>query len=113
MMAMFMAAVESTIVSTAMPTIVAVLGGFHLLSWVFAAYLLTQAVTIPVYGRLADLYGRKRMFFIGASIFLAGSALCGFAWDMPSLIVFRALQGLGAGAIMPIATTIVGDIYPP
>lgn len=113
MMAMFMAAVESTIVSTAMPTIVAELGGFHLLSWVFAAYLLTQAVTIPVYGRLADLYGRKRMLFIGAGVFLAGSALCGFAWDMPSLVVFRALQGLGAGAIMPISTTIVGDIYPP
>ena len=113
MMAMFMAAVESTIVSTAMPTIVATLGDFHLLSWVFAAYLLTQAVTIPVYGRLADLYGRKRVLIIGAGIFLAGSALCGFAWNMPALIAFRGLQGLGAGAIMPVATTIVGDIYSP
>jgi len=113
MMAMFMAAVESTIVSTAMPTIVARLGDFHLLSWVFAAYLLTQAVTIPVYGRLADLYGRKRVIISGAGIFLAGSALCGFAWNMPALIGFRALQGLGAGAIMPVATTIVGDIYAP
>jgi EmrB/QacA subfamily drug resistance transporter len=113
MMAMFMAAVESTIVSTAMPTIVATLGDFHLLSWVFAAYLLTQAVTIPVYGRLADLYGRKRVLIIGSGVFLAGSALCGFAWSMPALIVFRGLQGLGAGAIMPVATTIVGDIYSP
>jgi EmrB/QacA subfamily drug resistance transporter len=112
MMAMFMAAVESTIVSTAMPTIVATLGDFHLLSWVFAAYLLTQAVTIPVYGRLADLYGRKRVLIVGCGIFLVGSALCGVAWSMPALVVFRALQGLGAGAIMPVATTIVGDIYP-
>ena len=111
MMAMFMAAVESTIVSTAMPTIVATLGDFHLLSWVFAAYLLTQAVTIPVYGRLADLYGRKRVLIVGTVIFLTGSALCGFAWNMPALIGFRALQGLGAGAIMPVTTTIVGDIY--
>ncbi len=113
MMAMFMAAVESTIVSTAMPTIVATLGDFHLLSWVFAAYLLTQAVTIPVYGRLADLYGRKRVLIVGCGVFLAGSALCGFAWNMPALILFRGLQGLGAGAIMPVATTIVGDIYSP
>ncbi len=113
MMAMFMAAVESTIVSTAMPTIVATLGDFHLLSWVFAAYLLTQAVTIPVYGRLADLYGRKRVLIIGSGVFLVGSALCGFAWNMPALIAFRGLQGLGAGAIMPVTTTIVGDIYSP
>jgi EmrB/QacA subfamily drug resistance transporter len=111
MMAMFMAAVESTIVSTAMPTIVATLGGFHLLSWVFAAFLLTQAVTIPVYGRLADLYGRKRVLMAGALVFLIGSLLCGFAWDMPALVAARSLQGLGAGAIMPVATTIVGDIY--
>lgn len=112
-MAMFMAAVESTIVSTAMPTIVATLGGFHLFSWVFAAYLLTQAVTIPIYGRLADLYGRKRVLFVGTGIFLASSAACGLAWGMPALVAFRALQGLGAGAIMPIATTIIGDIYAP
>ena len=111
LMAMFMAAVEATIVATAMPTIVASLGSFHLFSWVFAAYLLTQAVTVPIYGRLADLYGRKRVFHAGAALFLAGSALCGFAWNMESLIAFRGLQGLGAGAILPIAMTIVGDIY--
>src|SRR5690348_14211821 len=86
MMATFMAAVESTIVATAMPTIVADLGDFHLFSWVFAAYLLSQAVSIPIYGRLADLFGRKRVFFAGASIFLLGSTLCGFAQGMISLI---------------------------
>src|SRR3984957_16737238 len=80
MMATFMTAVESTIVGTAMPTIVADLGDFHLFSWVFAAYLLTQAVSVPIYGRLADLYGRKRMFYLGAGLFLVGSVLCGFAW---------------------------------
>ncbi|MFO1158254.1 MAG: MDR family MFS transporter [Reyranellaceae bacterium] len=113
MVATFMTAVETTIVSTAMPTIVADLGDFHLFSWVFAAYLLTQAVTVPIYGRLADLYGRRRVFFTGASIFLIGSALCGFAPGMLALIGFRALQGIGAGAVQPIAYTIVGDIYTP
>jgi EmrB/QacA subfamily drug resistance transporter len=113
MMAIFMAAIDLSIVATAMPTIVAELGGFHLFSWTFAAYLLAQAVTIPIYGRLADLYGRKRVFFAGASLFLAGSTLCGLAWGMVPLVLFRALQGAGAGAIQPIATTIVGDIYTP
>jgi EmrB/QacA subfamily drug resistance transporter len=113
MMAIFMAAVESTIVATAMPSIVADLGGFSLFSWVFTAYLLAQAVTIPIYGRLADLHGRKPVFFAGASVFLVASTLCGFARTMPALIALRALQGLGAGAIQPIATTIVGDIYTP
>jgi EmrB/QacA subfamily drug resistance transporter len=113
LLAQFMAAVESTIVGTAMPTIVGDLGGFHLFSWVFAAYLLTQAASTPVYGRLSDVYGRKRVFFAGAALFLLGSAACGFAWGMVPLIVFRAIQGLGAGAIQPIAWTIIGDIYPP
>jgi EmrB/QacA subfamily drug resistance transporter len=112
-MATFMAAVESTIVATAMPTIVADLGGFSLFSWVFAVYLLTQAVSIPVYGRLADIYGRKKVFYAGAGLFLVGSALCGFAHSMVALILFRALQGFGAGGVQPIATTILGDIYSP
>ena len=112
-MATFMAAVESTIVATAMPTIVADLGGFSLFSWVFAAYLLAMAVTIPLYGRLADIYGRKRVFFAGTGIFLAGTSLCGFASTMGMLVLFRAIQGLGAGAIQPIASTVVGDIYTP
>ena len=113
LMATFMAAVESSIVATAMPTIVADLGGFNLFSWVFAVYLLTQAVSIPIYGRLADMYGRKRVFYVGAGLFLIGSTLCGFANSMIALILFRALQGFGAGGVQPIATTILGDIYTP
>jgi len=113
LIATFMAAVESSIVATTIPTIVADLGGFSVFSWVFTIYLLTQAVSIPVYGRLADLYGRRPVLFAGTGIFLTGSALCGLAWDMPSLIVFRAIEGFGAGAIQPIAATILGDIYTP
>jgi EmrB/QacA subfamily drug resistance transporter len=113
LIATFMAAVESTIVATIIPTIVSDLGGFNLFTWVFTIYLLTQAITIPVYGRLADLYGRKPVFFVGTGMFLAGTVLCGLAWDMPSLVCFRALQGCGAGAIQPIAATILGDIYTP
>lgn len=113
LIATFMAAVESTIVATIIPTIVSDLGGFNLFTWVFTVYLLTQAVTIPVYGRLVDLYGRKPIFFVGTTVFLIGTILCGLAWDMPSLVVFRAVQGCGAGAIQPIASTILGDIYTP
>jgi EmrB/QacA subfamily drug resistance transporter len=111
--AVFMPAVESSIVATALPTIIGDLGGFHLFSWVFAVQFLTQAVTIPLYGRLADLYGRKRVFFVGTAIFLTGTTLCGFARSMVVLISFRALQGIGAGAIQLIAMTIIGDIYTP
>ncbi len=113
MMAQFMAAVEATIVGTAMPTVVADLGGFQLFSWVFASYLLAQAASTPIYGRLADIYGRKRVFLIGAGLFLAASTGCGFAWGMIPLIVLRTLQGFGAGAIQPIAWTVLGDIYSP
>ena len=108
LIATFMAAVESTIVATIIPTIVSDLGGFDLFTWVFTVYLLTQAVTIPVYGRLADLFGRKPVFFFGTAVFLIGTVLCGMAWNMPSLVCFRALQGCGAGAIQPIAATISG-----
>jgi EmrB/QacA subfamily drug resistance transporter len=113
LIATFMAAVESTIVATIIPTIVSDLGGFDLFTWVFTAYLLTQAVTIPVYGRLADLFGRKPVFFFGTAVFLIGTLLCGIAWNMQWLVCFRALQGCGAGAIQPIAATILGDIYTP
>jgi EmrB/QacA subfamily drug resistance transporter len=113
MMAIFMAAVEGTIVATAMPTIVAELGGFSLFSWVFTAYFLAQAVTTPIYGRLADLFGRKPVLFVGTCIFLIGSTACGLTSGMVPLIAFRTLQGLGAGAIQSIATTIIGDIYTP
>jgi EmrB/QacA subfamily drug resistance transporter len=113
LMGTFMAAVESTIVATAMPTIIADLRGFNLFSWVFTVYLLAQAVSIPVYGRLADLYGRRRMFFVGAGLFLVGSTLCGFSTSMVQLILFRLLQGFGAGGVQPVAMTILGDIYTP
>src|SRR6266852_2686121 len=108
LMAIFMPAAESSIVATALPTIIGDLGGFHLFSWVFAVPLLTMAVTIPLYGRLADLYGRKQIFFIGTAIFLIGTTLCGFARSLEMLIVFRAIQGRGSGAIQPIAVTILG-----
>ncbi|WP_257349044.1 MDR family MFS transporter [Pseudalkalibacillus decolorationis] len=110
-LAMFMAAIEGTIISTAMPSIVADLGGFKLYSWVFSSYLLMQAVTILIYGKLSDLFGRKPVFTFGVGMFLIGSLLCGLAETMELLIIFRLIQGLGAGAVMPIATTIVGDMY--
>lgn len=113
MLAMFMTAVEVTIVATAMPQIVGKLGGFSRYTWVFSAYLLTQAATILVFGKLADLYGRRPVLIAGIVVFLAGSALCGLAWSMPSLIAFRLLQGLGAGSIQPIAITIAGDLFSP
>jgi EmrB/QacA subfamily drug resistance transporter len=113
LMATFMAAIESTIVATTLPTIVSDLGGFDLFSWVFTIFLLTQAVSIPIYGRLADVFGRKRVFFAGVGLFIIGAILCGFAWGMVPLICFRAIEGLGAGAVQPIAATILGDIYTP
>jgi MFS family permease len=111
MAANFMIAIEATIVSTAMPQIVGQLGGLELYSWVFSAFLLTQTATTVVFGKLADLIGRKTVMQVGIAIFLAGSILCGFAWSLPSLIVFRLVQGVGAGAVQPIAMTIVGDLY--
>jgi EmrB/QacA subfamily drug resistance transporter len=107
----FMTAIEGTIVATAMPTIVASLGGFEYLSWVFTSYLLTQTVTIPIYGRLSDVYGRKPILLLGIGLFLVGSVLCGFAWSMLSLVAFRVVQGVGAGAVMPVGRTLIGDVY--
>lgn len=111
MLAMFMAAVEATIVSTAMPAIAADLGGFSLYSWVFSSYLLMNAVTVLIYGKLSDLFGRKPILIFGIVVFLIGSILCGMAGSIEMLIVFRFIQGFGAGAVMPIASTIVGDMY--
>src|SRR4051794_26336593 len=111
MLAMFISAMEISIVATATPSIVSKLGGFAELTWVFSAFLLAQAATIPIYGRLADLYGRRRVFAAGTGLFLVGSLLCGLAGSMTQLILFRAIQGLGAGAIQPVATTIIGDIF--
>ena len=112
MLATFLAALDTTVVGTAMPTIIGDLGGLSLLSWVFSAYLLTSTTTVPIYGRLADMYGRKPIFILGAILFLGGSALCGISTSMEELILFRAIQGLGAGAVLPISLTVVGDIYP-
>ena len=107
----FMAAIEGTIVATAMPTIVGALGGIDLFTWIFGAYLLTQAILIPIYGRLSDIYGRKTVLLFGIAVFLIGSALCGLAWNMISLIAFRVVQGIGAGALIPVSQTVVADIY--
>lgn len=111
MLGLFMGALEMTVVSTAMPTAIGDLGGIEIYSWVFAAYMLTSTVTGPIYGKLADLYGRKPVFMFGAAVFLAGSVACGVAGSMPALVAFRAVQGIGAGALGPIAITIIGDIF--
>ncbi|HEV7146216.1 MAG TPA: MFS transporter [Pedococcus sp.] len=104
-------AIDATILATAVPSVVRDLGGFALFPWLFSVYLLAQAVSVPVYAKLADTYGRKPLMLLGIGLFLLGSVLCGFAWSMPALIVFRAVQGLGAGAVQPMAITIAGDIY--
>ncbi len=112
MLAMFLAAVEGTIVTMATPTIVKNLQGFELISLVFSVYLLTSAISTPIYGKLSDLYGRKNTLSIGILIFLAGSFLCGLSQSMAMLIAFRAIQGLGAGAIFTVSFTIIGDVFP-
>ena len=104
-------AIDSTVLATAVPSIVGELGGFHQFPWLFSAYLLGQAVTTPIYAKLSDLFGRKPILLLGIALFLAGSILCAVAWNMLALIVFRAVQGLGAGAVQPTAMTIVGDVY--
>jgi EmrB/QacA subfamily drug resistance transporter len=104
-------AIDATIIATAVPSIVGSLGGFAEFPWLFSVYLLAQAVTVPVYGKLADVFGRKPVMLFGIGLFLVGSILCGFAWSMGALIAFRAVQGLGAGAIQPMSTTIAGDLY--
>jgi len=111
MLTMSLAAMDNTIVATAIPHIVGDLGGFSLFSWLFSIYLLVQTVTIPVYGKLADIYGRKPLLIFGIIVFLIGSAACGAAWNMVSLIAFRGVQAMGAGAIMATVNTIAGDIY--
>jgi EmrB/QacA subfamily drug resistance transporter len=110
MLSLFMAAVESTVVATAMPTIVADLGGLAAYSWVFSAYMLTSTTTVPLYGKLSDLYGRRRIFFVSMALFLSGSILSGLSATMGQLIAFRALQGLGAGGLMPLAFIMIGDM---
>src|SRR6266571_7028661 len=113
LLVMLLASLDQTIVSTAMPRIIADLQGFDRYTWVTTAYMLTSTVMVPIYGKLSDLFGRKPIFLIGVVLFLAGSALSGAAQDMNQLIAFRAFQGLGAGALMPIAIAIVGDLFTP
>ncbi len=104
-------AIDSTIIATAVPSIVSNLGGFSQFPWLFSVYLLAQAVSVPIYGKLADVFGRKPIMLFGIGLFFVGSVLCGVAWAMPALIAFRAVQGLGAGAVGPMSMTIVGDLF--
>lgn len=111
MLSIGLVAIDATILATAVPAIVDDLGGFTSFPWLFSIYLLAQAVSVPIYGKVADLYGRKPVMLFGIGLFVAGSLLCGIAWSMPALIFFRLVQGLGAGAVQPMGMTIVGDIY--
>ena len=113
MLVIFLFAIDATIVSTSMPTIVAKLGGLGLYSWVFSIYLLTSALTTPLFGKLADLFSRRRLMLIGIGIFVVGSTLCGAAQSMEMLVLFRAIQGLGGGAIYALAFIVVGILFPP
>jgi EmrB/QacA subfamily drug resistance transporter len=108
---MFLAAVEATAVAAAVPTAVGEMGGVARYSWVFSAYLLASTTTVPLYGKLADLYGRRKTYHIAVALFLLGSALSGLAQSLNQLILFRFLQGLGAGGVSPVAITVTGDIY--
>lgn len=111
MLATSLVALDATILATAVPSIVRDLGDFSQFPWLFSIYLLAQAVTVPLYGKLADVVGRRPVLFFGIAAFLVGSVLCGAAWSMPTLIVARAVQGIGAGAVLPMTITIVGDLY--
>ena len=113
MLGILLAALDQTIVGTAMPKVVADLGGLSHYAWVFTAYMLASTVTVPIYGKLSDIYGRRGFFIGGMILFLAGSALSGMSQSMDQLIIFRSIQGLGAGAMMPIAFAIIGDVFPP
>ncbi len=111
MLSLFLAAMEATVVATAMPTIVSQLGGLSIYSWVFSAYMLASTTTVPLFGKLSDLYGRRPIYVVAMMLFLTGSLLCGRAQSMGQLITFRALQGLGAGGLLPLAFIIVGDLF--
>ena len=111
MLSLFLASMESTVVATAMPTIVGQLGGLEHYSWVFSAYMLASTTTVPLYGKLSDLYGRRRLYVFAMALFLAGSVLSGMAHSMEGLIAARALQGLGAGGIMPLAFILIGEMF--
>lgn len=112
MLSMALAALDSTVVSTAVPQIVGDLGGFSVFSWLFSGYLLAVTVTLPVYGKLSDTFGRKPVLIVGATVFLLGSLLCALAWNMAALIAFRVVQGLGGGALQGTVQTLAADLYP-
>jgi len=111
MLSVALVALDSTILATAVPSIVDDLGGFSSFPWLFSIFLLAQAVSVPIFAKLSDLVGRKPIMLVGVGTFVLGSIGCGLAWSMPALIAFRALQGLGAGAVQPMAMTIIGDLY--
>ncbi|MDQ1572681.1 MAG: hypothetical protein QOH44_240 [Actinomycetota bacterium] len=111
MLATGLVAIDGTIIATAVPSIVGDIGGAAAFPWLFSVYLLVQAVSVPVYSKLADTVGRKPVMLVGIGLFLLGSVLCGMAWSMPALIIFRVVQGFGAGAVQPMSITIAGDIY--
>jgi EmrB/QacA subfamily drug resistance transporter len=113
MVTILIAALDQTIVATALPRVVADIGGLSSYSWVFGAYLLFQTVTVPIYGKLGDIHGRRRMLMIAISIFLTGSVLCSLAQNMTELVAFRAVQGIGAGGMIPLVVATVGDLVPP
>lgn len=113
MIGLLLSALDGTIVATALPTMAGELGGIELLPWVFTAYLLTSTVTVPIYGKLSDIYGRKRLFQIAILIFIVGSVAIASSQTMLQLVLFRAFQGLGAGGLVTLAMTIVGDMVPP
>jgi EmrB/QacA subfamily drug resistance transporter len=113
MVTLLLAALDQTIVATALPRIVSDLGGITQYSWVFTAYMLTSTVTVPLYGKLGDVYGRKNLFLFAIVVFLLGSALCGAATDMTQLVLFRAVQGIGAGGLFPLSLAVIGNIVPP
>ncbi len=113
MLALLLASLDQTIVSTAMPTIIEEFGGLDKFVWVFSAYLITNVAGMPIFGKLSDMYGRKRFFLFGLITFMVGSALCGTSQSMTQLILYRAVQGIGGGALMPITFTIVFDLFPP
>ena len=111
LLGMFLAALEATAVAAAVPTAVGEMGGVARYSWVFSAYLLSSTTTVPLYGKLADLFGRRRIYHVAVAIFLVGSALSGVSQSLEQLILFRFIQGVGAGGVMPVAITVTGDIY--
>ena len=111
MFSLFLASMESTVVATAMPTIVGQLGGLEHYSWVFSAFMLASTTSVPLYGKLSDIYGRRRIYVIAMALFLIGSVMSGLANSMTQLIFARAIQGLGAGGIMPLAFILIGEMF--